>query len=59
MLRWQNLKTAEGKSLLQNARLVQLTELDAALPPGTPRTTLQQRSAEILKRAEDYESRYR
>jgi hypothetical protein len=59
MLRWQNLNTAEGKSLLQNARLVRLTELDAALPPGTPRITLQQRSAEILKRGEDYESRYR
>jgi len=59
MLRWQNLKTAEGTSLLRSARLVRLGELDAVLPPGTPRTTLQQRSAEILKRAEDYESRYR
>jgi hypothetical protein len=59
MLRWQNLKTAEGNSLLRSARLVRLMELDATLPPGTPRATLQQRSAEILKRAEEYERRYR
>jgi hypothetical protein len=29
------------------------------LPPGTPRATLQQRSAEIRRRATDYESRTR
>jgi hypothetical protein len=59
MLRWQNLQATEGKSLLRSAQLVRLAELEAVLPPGTPRATLQQRSAEILKRAKDYESRYR
>ncbi|HUE10213.1 MAG TPA: hypothetical protein VMQ54_04715 [Steroidobacteraceae bacterium] len=59
MLRWQNVKTADPSSLLRSARLVRWTELDAELPPGTPRATLQQRSAEIQRRAEDYESRYK
>jgi hypothetical protein len=59
MLRWQNLTTAQGAGLLQSARLVRLAELEAALAPGTPRVTLQQRSAEILERAVQYESRYR
>jgi hypothetical protein len=59
MLRWQNLRSAEPKSLLQSTQLVQLAELEKFLPAGTPRVTLQQRSAEILKRSKDYESRYR
>jgi hypothetical protein len=59
MLRWQNLTMAQGTGLLQSAQLVRLAELEAALAPGTPRITLPQRSAEILQRANDYESRYR
>jgi hypothetical protein len=59
MLRWQNVKTTDPKSLLRNARLVPIAGLDAELPPGSPRATLQQRSAEIKKRAQDYESRTR
>ena len=59
MLRWQNLTMAQGAGLLQSAQLVRLAELEAALAPGTPRVTLPQRSAEILQRANDYESRYR
>lgn len=59
MLRWQNVKTIDAKSLLRSARRVQLAELDAALPPGYPRATLEQRSAEIHKRAKDYASRTR
>jgi len=59
MLRWQNLTTAQDAGLLQSAQLVRLAELEAALAPGTPRVTLQQRSAEILERAVQYESRYR
>jgi hypothetical protein len=59
MLRWQNLTMAQGAGLLQSAQLVRLAELEAALAPGTPRVTLPQRSAEILQRATDYESRYR
>jgi hypothetical protein len=58
MLRWQNVKTTDAKSLLRSARLVRVSELEPALPPGTPRATLQQRSAEIQTRAKDYESRY-
>jgi hypothetical protein len=59
MLRWQNGKTTDARSLLRSARLVSLAELDSALPSGSPRATLEQRSAEILKRAKDYESRTR
>ncbi len=59
MLRWQNVKTTDAKSLLRSARLVRVSELEPALPPGTPRATLQQRSAEIRMRARDYESRIR
>jgi hypothetical protein len=59
MLRWQNLRSAEPKALLQSVQVVPLPELEKSLPAGTPRVTLQQRSAEILQRAKDYESRYR
>ncbi|HEY3656360.1 MAG TPA: hypothetical protein VGL34_15455 [Steroidobacteraceae bacterium] len=59
MLRWQNLKSVEPQSLLQSAQLVRLAEIEKSLSPGTPRVTLQQRSAEILKRTREYESRYR
>jgi hypothetical protein len=59
MLRWQNLRSAEPQALLQSVQVVPLPELEKSLPAGTPRVTLQQRSAEILQRAKDYESRYR
>jgi hypothetical protein len=60
MLRWQNLKSGiDGKTLLREAKLVKLADLEAALPPGTPRATLQQRSAEIRQRVKEHESRYR
>lgn len=59
MLRWQNLESVAPQSLLESAHLVRLAELSKYLPDGTPHVTLQQRSAEILERATDYESRYR
>jgi hypothetical protein len=59
MLRWQNVKTTDPKTLLRSARLVPWDELESALPPGTPRATLQQRSAEIQRRAKEYETRTR
>jgi hypothetical protein len=58
MLRWQNLRTTQSAGLLQGARLVSLADIESALPGGTPRVTLQQRSSEILERTKAYESRY-
>ncbi len=59
MLRWQNVNATEPKTLLRSARCVRWAELDAALAAGTPRATLEQRSAEIRQRAKDYERRTR
>jgi hypothetical protein len=60
MLRWQNFKSnIDGKLLLKDAKLVKFSALEAALPPGTPRVTLQQRSAEIRERVQQHEMRYK
>lgn len=59
MNRWQQLSTdpttpgptAEG-------RLVTLAELDAVLPPGTPRVTASERAAQLAERAELFGRRF-
>ena len=51
MLRWQNLPpNAEIAPLVREIKLINLRDLDKALPQGTPRTNLQQRREEILAR---------
>ena len=59
MLRWQGVPPAtDPASLICSIETVKLSNLAAALPPGTPMATLSSRSAQIAERIEKYSRRY-
>lgn len=58
LVRWEGI---EGKPAIekavQSARLVKLTELSAALPPNTPRVSVDERQRQLAARNTQYGQR--